>query len=193
MNIMTIEKLQSIFTKKGYKWDSNLNIISVRNKAVGDTITNKFDDTMYVAYKEQGNWKLKSYAITTDPGKYYLKEKLLNVNGCAILAEGQYPVYQIGYHQGKYPALVQRGPVKVYRDKDKDDEYDFVNITTDPNSGINIHKAGADSLEVNNWSAGCTVFKREKDFNEFMTICNSFKAILGNKFTYTLINSNDLI
>ena len=188
---MTIEKLQSIFTKKGYKWDPNLNIIGVRNK-ISSKVTNKFDDTLYVIYKESGTFKLVEYQITTDPGKYYIK-KLLNVNGCAILAEGQYPVYQIGYHQGKYPALVQRGPVKLYRDKDLDDEYDFVNITTDPNSGINIHKAGADSLEINNWSGGCQVFKKEKDFNYFMTICNSFKAILGNKFTYTLINSNDLI
>ena len=66
---MTIEKLQSVFTKKGYKWDSNLNIIGVRNKTVGNKITNKFDDTMYVAYKEAGAWKVKSYAITTDPTK----------------------------------------------------------------------------------------------------------------------------
>ena len=190
---MTIEKLQNIFTKKGYKWDSNLNIIGVRNKAVGDTITNKFDDTMYVAYKEQGNWKIKTYAITTDPGKYYMVNELLNENGCAILVEGQYPVYQIGLHQGKYPALVQRGTVKLYRDRDKDTVYDFVNIQSDSNSGINIHKAGADTLEIGKNSAGCTVFKRVSDFNEFMSICNQFKSILGNKFTYTLINSNDLL
>lgn len=188
---MTIEKLQSIFTKKGYIWNANLNIVGVRNKGVGDAITNKFDDTMYVAYKEQGNWKIKSYSITTDPGTYYMKNPL-NSNGCAILVEGQYPVYEIGLHRGKYQALVQRGTVKLYRDRDKDTVYDFVNIQSDANSGINIHKAGKDSLEINNWSAGCTVFKREVDFNEFMSICNQFKSILGNKFTYTLINSNDL-
>ena len=193
MNIMTIEKLQSIFTKKGYVWNPNLNIIGVRNKSVGDKITNKFDDTMYVAYKEAGAWKIKSYSITTDPGKYYMVNELLNENGCAILVEGQYPVYQIGLHQGKYSALVQRGTVKLYRDRDKDDTYDFTNIKTDPNSGINIHKAGADTLEIGKNSAGCQVFKREKDFNEFMSICNQFKGILGNKFTYTLINSNDLL
>ena len=190
---MTIEKLQSILTKKGYRWDSNLNIIGVRNKGVGDTITNKFDDTMYVAYKEQGKWIIKSFPITTDPGKYYMVNELLNEKGCAILVEGQYPVYQIGLHQGKYPALVQRGTVKLYRDRDKDTVYDFENIESSLSSGINIHKAGKDSLEINNWSAGCTVFKREAQFNEFMSICNQFKAILGNKFTYTLINSNDLL
>lgn len=193
MNVMTIEKLQSIFTKKGYIWNPNLNIIGVRNKSVGDIITNKFDDTMYVAYKEQGNWKIKSYVITTDPGTYYMKNPL-NSNGCAILVEGQYlNIYSIRKHQGKYNAVCQTyGAVKLYRDRDKDTVYDFVNIQSDANSGVNIHKAGKDSLEINKWSAGCTVFKRESDFNEFMSICNQFKSILGNKFTYTLINSNDL-
>ena len=195
MNVMTIEKLQSVFTKKGYKWDSNLNIIGVRNKTVGDKITNKFDDTMYVAYKEAGVWKVKSYAITTDPGKHYMVFELLNPDGCAILVEGQYlNIYAIRKHRGLYDAVCQTyGAVKLYRDRDKDDTYDFTNIKTDPNSGINIHKAGADTLEIGKNSAGCQVFKREADFNDFMVICNTFKSLLGNKFTYTLINSNDLL
>ena len=190
---MTIEKLSSIFTKKGYKWDSNLNIIGVRNKSIGDKITNKFDDTLYIAYKEAGVWKIKSYAITTDPGTYYMKNPL-NANGCAILVEGQYlNIYSIRNHQGKYPAICQTyGAVKLYRDDNKNDIYDFTNIVSDPNSGVNIHKAGKDSLEINQNSAGCQVFKREVDFNDFMIICSSFKAILGNKFTYTLINTLDL-
>ena len=120
MNVMTIEKLQSIFTKKGYKWDSNLNIVGVRNKSVGDKITNKFDDTLYIAYKESGVWKIKSYAITTDPGTYYMKNPL-NSNGCAILVEGQYlNIYSIRLHQGKYQAICQTyGAVKLYRDNNK--------------------------------------------------------------------------
>ena len=77
---MIIEKLQNIFTKKGYKWDTNLNIVGVRNKTVGDSITNKFDDTLYIAYKESGKWIVKSYAITTDPGKYYMQNPLNSVS-----------------------------------------------------------------------------------------------------------------
>lgn len=191
---MTIEKLQNIFTKKGYIWNPNINIIGVRNKVVGDTITNKFDDTLYVAYKEQGNWKIKSYAITTDPGKYYLKEKLLNVNGCAILKEGQYiNSHSIGLHQGKYEALVQRGNLTVYRDRDKDNDYDYVNPETGSDFGINIHCAGDNSENVDNYSGGCLVFKRKVMFLEFRTICNLYKKQLNNKFTLTLINSNDII
>lgn len=59
--------------------------------------------------------------------------------------------------------------------------------------GINIHKAGVDSTFVENWSEGCQVFKRSKDFDEFMAIVRKSKAVHGNSFTYTLINSNDLV
>lgn len=192
---MTIEKLKSVFIKKGYVWNENLNIIGCRNKAVGNKITNKFDDTLYLAYKVSGNWLLKEYIITTDPGTYYMKMKLLNEKGCAILAEGQYlNIYAIRLHQGKYDACCQTyGPVKLYRDGDKDDTYDFVNEMSDPNSGINIHCAGEDTVEIGANSAGCSVFKRKRDFNEFMSILKLYKSILGNKFTYTLLNSNDTI
>jgi hypothetical protein len=58
--------------------------------------------------------------------------------------------------------------------------------------GINIHKAGADSTYVENWSEGCQVFKKSADFDEFMVIIRNSKDIHGNSFTYTLIESTDL-
>ena len=60
---------------------------------------------------------------------------------------------------------------------------------------INGHRSNptTESAYVENWSEGCQVFKRVKDFNEFMGLINKAKAIHGNQFTYTLIESNDLI
>ena len=58
--------------------------------------------------------------------------------------------------------------------------------------GINIHKAGQDSTWVENWSEGCQVFKRVKDFDEFMKICKKAAKIHGNHFTYTLIESDNI-
>ena len=58
--------------------------------------------------------------------------------------------------------------------------------------GINIHHAGADSTYVNDWSMGCQVFKKTKDFEEFMKICRKSRDIHGNSFTYTLIESSDI-
>jgi hypothetical protein len=39
---------------------------------------------------------------------------------------------------------------------------------------------------VENWSEGCQVFKRVKDFDEFMKICRKASKIWGNKFSYTI-------
>ena len=189
---MTVEQLRHIFTKKGYVWDANINVVGVRNKST-NAITNKFDDTLHIAYKEAGSWHLKSYTITTDPGRYYSQVKLINAEGVAILKEGQYrKIYALRLHQGKYEALCQTyGNVTVYRDRNKDDVYDFV-APRAGGFGINLHKAGTDSALVENWSAGCQVFKRASDFYDFLSIVKRFKGLTGNKYDYTLINTNDL-
>ncbi len=115
-----------------------------------------------------------------------------NAAGVARLVPGQYRgSHTIGLHQGKYEALKQQKPVKVYRDKDKDMQYDE-NIIQEGVFGINIHKAGADSTYVENWSEGCQVFKKSADFDSFMKIMNKAATIHGKSFTYTLIESKDI-
>jgi hypothetical protein len=115
-----------------------------------------------------------------------------NKAGVARLVEGQYiDSHIMRLHAGKYEALGQNKPVKVFRDPNKDMVYDEKSIQEGV-FGINIHKAGADSTYVENWSEGCQVFKRSADFEEFMTICRKAKAANGNKFSYTLIESTDI-
>ena len=81
--------------------------------------------------------------------------------------------------------------MKVYRDANKDMTYDE-SKTQEGIFGINIHKAGADSTYVENWSEGCQVFKKSAEFDEFMKICKKAESIFGNSFTYTLIESSDI-
>jgi hypothetical protein len=94
-------------------------------------------------------------------------------------------------HQGKYEALKQKANIKVYRDANKDMNYDESKITEGV-YGINIHKAGQDSTWIDHWSHGCQVFKRVKDFDAFMKICKTAAKLQGNSFTYTLIESKDI-
>ena len=155
-------------------------------------MTNAFDDTLTISYKENGEWKFHSWPATTDPGKKGVLE-YHNAAGVARLVEGQYRgSHTIRLHQGKYEALGQAKNVKVYRDANKDLNYDE-NKIQEGLFGINIHKAGADSTYVENWSEGCTVFKRSADFEEFMKICRKSRDIHGNSFTYTVIKSSDII
>ncbi len=115
-----------------------------------------------------------------------------NAAGVARLVEGQYRgSHGIGLHQGKYEALKQAKNVKVYRDANRDMTYDESKIAEGV-FGIYIHKAGADSTYVENWSEGCQVFKRSADFEEFMKICRKARDKHGNSFTYTLIESTDI-
>lgn len=184
--------LKNIIQTKKYIWfedgDYNLNIIGIRNLKTKNQITDKFDDLLTLSYKISNIQYYHEFAITTDPGLYY-SQNLLNQSGVAILVSNQYrSTWQIGLHQGKYEALVQRKPVKVYRDRDRDKEYDFVS-EDEGFFGINIHRSNpkGESENIGKWSAGCQVFKSSTDFNIFMNICKKSQKIWGNSFTYTLI------
>jgi hypothetical protein len=120
----------------------------------------------------------------------------LRKEGTAILKSGQYRgSHQLGLHQGKYQALTQKNPLPVFRDKDKDSEYDLIPESIQTGIfGINIHRSNpyTESELVDKWSAGCQVFKRVKDFNLFMGLCRKSSKIWGNSFTYTLIDIDEL-
>jgi preprotein translocase subunit SecA len=95
---------------------------------------------------------------------------------------------------GKYKALVQVKPVKVYRDNNKDDVYDMIPQQIDEGCfGINIHRSNpyTKSKLVNDWSAGCQVFADPDAFRCFMKLCEEQKKRFGNNFTYTLLDEKD--
>ena len=193
------EKIESAVKSKGYVYFEDptnkgydVNIIGVRNSIPGNKVTNVFDDILTLSYKDdKGVWQYHEWMNTTEPGKKGVME-YHNVNGVARLVEGQYRgSHALGLHQGKYEALRQAKPVKVWRDKNRDMIFDETKIDEGV-FGINIHKAGQVSTWVSNWSEGCQVFKRVKDFDEFMKIVKKSSKIHGNSFSYTLINSSDI-
>ena len=198
---MTLEQIKRAVEAKGYVWFNDaankgydVNIVGVRNSTTGKKVTNLFDDKITLSFKDdKGVWQYYEWANTTEPGKKGV-EQYHNVKGVARLVPGQYRgTWTIDKHQGKYDALCQRlKPVTVFRDADRDLEYDEDNPDTGM-FGINIHKAGLDSTWVENWSEGCQVFKRVKDFDVFMKICKLAAKIHGNRFSYTLIESKDIV
>jgi len=194
----TREQVEAAVKAKGYVWfdgdkDFDVNIVGIRNSSTGKTVTNKFDDWMTISYKEGGQWKFHIWPCTTDPGTKAVRE-FHNPNGVARLVPNQYRgSHTIRLHQGKYEALGQAKPVTVWRDRNRDMSFD--EVTTDTGLfGINIHRSNpkTESEFVENWSEGCQVFKRVKDFNLFMDICRKARDIHSNSFTYTLITSGDI-
>lgn len=193
--------IEQIMIRKGYRFFKgvyNLNIIGVRSKE-SVRQENKFDDILIVAFGLATSGYNSStkfiFQITTDPGIKSLKAPM-NAKGTAILVPGQYNgSHKIGLHQGKYEALVQCAPVKVYRDANKDNILDTDKRTIDTGMfGINIHKAGIASTIVDGWSAGCQVLAKIDEYKIFMDLCRKQKlAGYGDKFTYTLLEEKDLI
>ena len=167
-----------------------LNIVGVRN---AESQPNKFDDSIFVFFKDDKNdWVSYEYPATTDTGKFYLLNPMSNL-GAAMLKEGQYVnAYAQGIHY-TYLALVQVKPVTTYRDYDRDAIFDIFTTETTGEYGINIHKAGANSQDVDTWSAGCQVFQKSADFAEFMKMTDKHRNLYGNSFTYTLIDERAVV
>ena len=205
MSKYTIQQIKKAVESKGYKWFNDtsnkgydVNIVGVRNSSTNGIVTNRFDDSLTISYKDlNGKWCFHCFDATTDPGSHWEKN-LLNKDGVAILKPGQYRgSHKIGLHQGKYEALRQKKPIKVWRDDNKDNIYDHVaDDIQEGVFGINIHRATArvhrESTRVDKWSAGCQVIAAYDDFAEFMEIVNQAKNIHGNSFSYTLIESADI-
>ena len=191
----TMERKDYLYFKNG---DYNLNIVGVRNSTTQNKVTNRFDDKMTLSYKVNGVWKFHVYDCTTDPGTHWV-ENILSKDGVAILKPGQYRgSHIIRKHQGRYEALGQHKPMKVYRDNNRDHNYDLDEKSIKEGIfGINIHRAtkyaGKKSTQIDKWSAGCQVIASNDDWKEFMSICRKSRDKWGNSFTYTLLNSNEIV
>ena len=198
----TREKIKDTVEALGYKYftgeEYDINIIGVRNSETKGKVTNRFDDKLTISYKVDGKWQYHEFDCTTDPGTHWV-ENILNDKGVAILKPGQYRrSHKLRLHAGKYLALGQKENVTVYRDNNRDTNYDLDESKTDTGLfGINIHRAskyeGRKSTQVDKWSAGCQVIASNDDWHEFLDICQAAREIHGNSFSYTLIESKDII
>jgi len=88
--------------------------------------------------------------------------------------------------------------MKIYRDANLDGKYDLIEESVrEELIGINIHRAtsraGGKSSRVDKWSAGCQVIADNDDWHEFLDICQAAREIHGNSFSYTLLESKDII
>ena len=196
----TKEQIKETLESKGYEFfeegDWNVNIVGVRNSETANKVTNRFDDLITVSYKTDGMWQYHEFACTTDPGTHWV-ENVMNKKGVAILKPDQYrSSHKIRKHRGQYDALGQQNPMTVYRDNNQDGNYDLVKTDTGL-FGINIHRAtsraGGKSTRVDKWSAGCQVIASNNDWYKFLDICQRARDIHGNSFSYTLLESKDLV
>lgn len=155
----------------------HVNLLGIRGwsheKGAVPNLPNYFNDAIYAAWLDKdGSPHCEMFQATVDPGIF---SQVYNVDGDAHLIDGVYQ-FKRGLHQGKYPALLQAEPVKVWRDKDKDGKQSASEMATLTGMfGINIHCSSAGE-HVGNWSAGCQVIQGSTDspaWRRFMSLVNA--------------------
>lgn len=192
---LTYDSVKKMYADHGYRFYDqgklNVNIFGIRK----DTTVDLFNDIIGIAYRdENNNPQLKAYVGTTDPGTYWLKEKLGGVKGTFILSPGYYKkCWIIGKHKGAYEALRQAGPgiFRGWRDNDSDNALDMSgDIHTDV-QGLNLHTTShlrGKAEKVGAYSAACQVLKYTADHLELMGIVKKSQALYGEFFSYALFD-----
>lgn len=191
-----MEQLRGIFASKGYvffeRGDFNLNIIGVRED---DRFDNAYSDTLLVVYKEQAKWQVMRMPWTTMPGTFggvLSPITVYGITGTAVLKEGQYRgAYQFidnwhNFHRS--PCFWQVKPVVVYRDGNRDFEFDRSMPQQEGLFGINLHRM--EGKMVNNWSLGCQG-TNWSHFSKLVDLVRRAAKLYGNRLTYTLLHRKD--
>lgn len=194
---LNYELVRGVYQKKGYPWWTkpyDLNLFGVRAEGFHPDV---FDDRIGIAYVDKfGNRLIFEVAATTDPGLYYLNNPM-NSKGCAYLKPGYYKgSHCLGIHKG-YAAIVQCGPVTVYRIRKLKDISCLDMMLHDTGiHGINIHRALAEGLAVSvgKFGAGCQVTPWAADLNYMRALLTMQKKHIGtDKISYALIEQQDLV
>lgn len=173
-----IQRVESLQSFKG--WKVGKYCIMVRSNE--DTF-DRFDDKCYlfdVLVQDQKPKFAAVYPITTNAGAQGLKNyDKYNALGCAVLKSDVlvYQSHKIGKHKGRYTAYTQNVGFPYFRDGDKDNQAEEIGKEYSNIIGANIHKAGANSVQIGGWSVACLVFPKENDFNKFMFWAN--KTVLN--------------
>lgn len=174
------------FKNLGFSFTEDLlHVVGIRLK---DARVNYFDDWLGVVLKDENKEnKINLWKGTTRPGKDHLL-KPINPSGTAIMVPGEYKnAYRPGVYKG-YSALKQVRPVKVFRDATLDEIWDTKEAKVEEGLfGIHIHKAGIWSRLVGPYSAGCQVFQKSSDYEEFIGFVRRYWLNGQSFFTYTLI------
>jgi len=196
--MITLNDVVDQMKREGYAIDKRpdaLNVVGIRtNNPVNQ---DRFDDYIaYFAYDTAGKIRGKVAQGTTDPSTYFLQQPMTS-KGTAILKSGQYKdAYALGFHRGKYEALVQVAPVTVIRDADRDGYTNLLDKTEEGMFGINIHRPTANKADgslIGKDSAGCQVFQYVNDFTDMLTMARLSRSKYGNRFTYTLLDQRDRV
>jgi hypothetical protein len=179
-----------------------LNIVAMRTKDDG-SVTNKFDDTLYVFYKkDNGNWEILEYPVTTTPGflPQTQEEKeagsaLVLPENVKILAFGQYTdQLSLETFGGDESVKCLKFENAAYYINDKRDKYNWrAKLEQSNKHTFTIRRAndlGTVESVFNYSNDGSQVFKNLTHFNQFISLCET-QVKTKSKFSYTVCRKSE--
>lgn len=182
------------FKSKGYPLhtDGRIQFYGIRHQ---DRLADTFNDVLGMIRFVNGKHIIEECVATVDPG-VSMRVAPMNGSGAAIVKAGFYKgLWMRGLHKGKRQAFVQRSPITVYRDNDKDAELDLTGKTQTGVFGINLHDAYSVNVatRVGSWSAGCQVLQKSSDLSRWVALADSQIKRGGVKtFDYALFDAKDI-
>ena len=169
----------------------NIDALQSTKKDNGE-VSNKFDDTLNVFYKNlNGNWELLEYQITTMPGYVAKTEEL--PSGNKILALGQY-IEQCSLDNSDPKNKVIFVNECTMHNNDSTKIYNYKSPTINVKSIPLLHKSSdmGSAEYVFNYSEGAHVFKTVSQWDQFITLCeNQINVVRKKTFTYTFCKQSD--
>lgn len=196
--LVTPQNVKAILAKKGYpffeKGDFNLNFGGIRSE---ERVANKFDDFLYLYYRDRGEWRFWVFEATLDPGTFWLKNPM-SAGGAGIIAPNFYRgLFQFGPPFHGVDCLRQKTAIQIYRDDNRDNIIDL-----DPKTlqwgffGIFEHEsyqATEEPENVDKSSAACVVPRRKRDHQTIMAIVKKAILIWGNSISFAVLEEKDFI
>ena len=199
-----IDTLLKFLKSKNYRTYDQIGVLNIvafqSSKKDNGSISNKFDDTLNVFYKNQnGNWELLEYQITTMPG-YFPKTELLP-EGVGLLALGQYAdLCKLDTYTSdptttpiKTDKCIKIDEVTIHIN-DSTQIYNYKSEKKNVKSIVLLHKSSdtGSAESVFNYSGGAQVFKTVSQWDQFISLCESQVTIAKkDTFTYTFAKQSE--
>jgi hypothetical protein len=171
------------FAGLGYRLDLRPKALTLVGVRMARNTPGAVDDLLWAFRTDATDGRLiaRIYPLETEPSVPFLLDPV-NKAGAAVMAPQQArAAYRRGLHRGR-PALVQVGPVVVYRDNDRDSAVEVLPARVEEGFfGINIHDIRGDL-------AGCQGLY-SGDLAELLALADEHTAAGFGDLDYTLLEA----
>lgn len=194
MKAPRIETIHEVMKDQGmivFEKPFDVTLGGIRTK---DNASNKFNDWIFASFfTKRGGIVSVIVEGTTDAGLYY-RENPMQIDGTAIIQHGvqhrsAFTYMEKGGHRGQ-EAFRQTGPMKYWRDANRNKYLEFEGETIVDIFNTNGHDMGTLGENVDKWSAACWGAIEENMDLLYLVAKIQIAHGHGNKFSFAMLHEN---